>query len=234
MACESHWTVGGAPVDPESEERTFFDEHEWETIDAASARIFPTDHQPGAREARVVRFIDRYLSVIDYIYAAADGSGFLRLDGRLARAWEERIAALQQIYRDGIRRLDELSLERFGAEFKQATDGQQDEVLEVLAEAAKPVELAAGRAQAYGSTLQSVSDHNLDFFNALALHTRQGFYGDPIYGGNKDRVGWDVIGFPGPKSLADTNDCSYSVKEYLVTDRPWEDLIPYMREKAQP
>ena len=33
-------------------------------------------------------------------------------------------------------------------------------------------------------------------------HTRQGFYADPIYGGNRDRIGWQVIGFPGP-DLAD-------------------------------
>ena len=33
------------------------------------------------------------------------------------------------------------------------------------------------------------------------MHTRQGFYADPIYGGNRDRVGWQVIGFPGPASL---------------------------------
>ena len=34
-----------------------------------------------------------------------------------------------------------------------------------------------------------------------SMHTRQGFYADPIYGGNRDRVGWRVIGFPGPASL---------------------------------
>ena len=31
------------------------------------------------------------------------------------------------------------------------------------------------------------------------VHTRQGFYADPIYGGNRHPVGWDVIGFPGPR-----------------------------------
>jgi gluconate 2-dehydrogenase gamma chain len=50
----------------------------------------------------------------------------------------------------------------------------------------------------------------------LALHTRQGFYADPIYGGNHDRVGWDVIGFPGPSSLAEVHSGRYSTLEYFA------------------
>ena len=45
---------------------------------------------------------------------------------------------------------------------------------------------------------QTSAEVDLDFVPLLALHTRQGFYADPIYGGNRDRVGWQVIGFPGP------------------------------------
>jgi hypothetical protein len=45
---------------------------------------------------------------------------------------------------------------------------------------------------------------------------REGFYADPIYGGNRDRVGWDLIGFPGPASLADVHSGRYSVVEYFA------------------
>ena len=44
----------------------------------------------------------------------------------------------------------------------------------------------------------------------LVLHTRQGFYSDPIYGGNKERIGWRVIGFPGPASLLEVFAGRYS------------------------
>jgi gluconate 2-dehydrogenase gamma chain len=27
--------------------------------------------------------------------------------------------------------------------------------------------------------------------------TREGFFSDPVYGGNRDMVGWKMIGFPG-------------------------------------
>ncbi|MEV8084971.1 gluconate 2-dehydrogenase subunit 3 family protein [Pseudarthrobacter oxydans] len=210
----------------------FFDEHEWETIDAATARIFPTDHDPGAREARAVRYIDRYLSGIGYIFATADGTGFLRMDGRIAEAWEERIIMLRTLYRDGIRRLDQAAQELFSGAFVTLSDEQQDAVLEVVAGTPKASAVEAGQMQPYGTTLQSVSDHNCDFFSALALHTRQGFYGDPAYGGNKNRVGWQMIGFPGPESLAETNDCTYSVRSYLIEDVDWAELIPHLRNEA--
>jgi gluconate 2-dehydrogenase gamma chain len=34
-----------------------------------------------------------------------------------------------------------------------------------------------------------------DFFELLRTHTLYGFLGNPSYGGNRDRVGWKVIGF---------------------------------------
>ena len=35
------------------------------------------------------------------------------------------------------------------------------------------------------------------FFEALLDQTVQGFFSDPIYGGNKDKVGWRMLEFPG-------------------------------------
>jgi gluconate 2-dehydrogenase gamma chain len=34
-----------------------------------------------------------------------------------------------------------------------------------------------------------------DFFELLRTHTMYGFLGNPSYGGNRDRVGWRLIGF---------------------------------------
>ena len=75
MISKSEWEIVPLTIDPDSSKKLFFTDHEWETIEAAAARIIPTDHDPGAKEARVIVFIDRYLSGIDYVYAAADGSG---------------------------------------------------------------------------------------------------------------------------------------------------------------
>ena len=35
------------------------------------------------------------------------------------------------------------------------------------------------------------------FFGMLRGHTLQGTFCDPIYGGNANMVGWDLIGYPG-------------------------------------
>jgi len=37
------------------------------------------------------------------------------------------------------------------------------------------------------------------FFEILLQDTRQGFFADPIYGGNRDMAAWKMIGFPGAR-----------------------------------
>ncbi|OGQ75664.1 MAG: hypothetical protein A3G40_11340 [Deltaproteobacteria bacterium RIFCSPLOWO2_12_FULL_57_22] len=126
-----------------------FDSHQRATIQAATARIIPTDHDPGALEAGVIDYIERALS------------------GHAKRS--------AQLYLDGVVELDRLTLEQFGVEaFAALGPAEQDEILRSL-------EQGASR-----------------FFAVLLEHTMEGFYGDPRHGGNKNRVGWKMIGFPGP------------------------------------
>ena len=65
------------------------------TLEAAMARVIPTDEHPGAREAGAIDWLERYLAG-DAVYAKPDGSGFQTLTGRLADAWERRIATLRE------------------------------------------------------------------------------------------------------------------------------------------
>ena len=39
------------------------------------------------------------------------------------------------------------------------------------------------------------------FFNTLRMHTMEGMFSDPIYGGNRDFAGWRLVGFPGAQGL---------------------------------
>ncbi|WP_239075652.1 gluconate 2-dehydrogenase subunit 3 family protein [Planosporangium flavigriseum] len=228
------WPVVPAPADSGSGERLFFDDHEWDTIEAACARIIPTDHDPGAREAGAVRFIDRYLSGIDFVYAAADGSGFLQMSGKLADAWRARVSDLGRVYRQGVRDLDAIARERFGADFVALGESDQDAVLVQLSGRPKPAPVALVDDGGKPTIQVYAFDDDLTFFDALVAHTRQGFYGDPVYGGNRDRIGWTVIGFPGPESLKDTMDGTYSVREYYVQDYDWHDLIPHLGQSGTP
>lgn len=249
MSSMSEWEVTGTPADAAADDRLFFTEHEWDTIEAATARIIPTDQDLGAREARVVRFIDRYLSGIDHVFASADGNGFLEISGKNADAWRARMSDMQETYRQGIRRLDELARQQGSAEFKRLTEDQQDTVLELLSGFPKPRRMrlepqaaepsaVRGRLEqgeelepiGYGTIQIWMFDEGLEFFQALTAHTRQGFYCDPVYGGNAGRAGWNLVGFPGPRSLEDTMDGTYSLREYFVRDYDWTDLIPHLKD----
>lgn len=210
----------------------FFTQHEWETVEAATARIIPADHHPGAREAKVVRFIDRMLAGTQFIFPAADGVGFLRMEGREADVWEERIEQRRRFYREGIAKMDRLAHDRGRADFVQLSEADQDKVLEQLSGAAKPGRFALGDG---GGGLggapagnQPVNEDFLEFFPLLVLNTRQGFYGDPVYGGNEGRIGWGVVGFDGPPSLAATMDGSYTTRKYMVEGAEW----PYDQHPA--
>jgi len=205
-------------------EQAFFDAHQRATIEAAMARIIPTDDTPGAREARTIEFLDRYLSGLGFIYAKPDGSGFERLDGKRADAWQRRIEIVRERYVAGVEALDRTARERFGSDFAELRDDEQDDVLRTLERAGdktQEAELERARTQLYGAPVeialqQTSAEVDLDFVPLLALHTRQGFYADPIYGGNHDRVGWDVIGFPGPSSLAEVHSGRYSTLEFFA------------------
>ncbi len=72
------------------------------------------------------------------------------------------------------------------------------------------------------------------FFQLLRQHTIEGMFCDPMHGGNKDLVGWRLIGFPGPHmSWRDDIDRHYgqafrpkpmSLSQILERPvKPWED-----------
>jgi hypothetical protein len=79
---------------------------EWKSVEAITARILPTDHEPGAREAHCVNFIDKALANED--------------------------AAAIPLYRGGLVALDGVATARFSKPFFELTDEQQDGILAAL------------------------------------------------------------------------------------------------------
>jgi gluconate 2-dehydrogenase gamma chain len=53
------------------------------------------------------------------------------------------------------------------------------------------------------------------FFGLVLGHTHQGTFGDPYYGGNKDFVGWDLIGYPGVRTMVTAADQQHLEKHAL-------------------
>jgi gluconate 2-dehydrogenase gamma chain len=198
----------------------FFTEHQRQIIAAAMARIIPTDDMPGAREAGAIDFLDRYLSGIAYVFAKPDGSGFEALTGMQAAVWMARIEALRQKYVAGIKELDRVSQALYGDDFVRLADDEQDGVLAELERPAAMqqagMETEAAVAASEPALQQMAAESDLAFFPLLVLHTRQGFLADPIYGGNRNRTGWETIGFPGPNSLSEAHSGQYSSLPYFA------------------
>ena len=54
------------------------------------------------------------------------------------------------------------------------------------------------------------------FFEALLKITMEGFFADPIYGGNRDKAGWRMVGYPGLPAVYSTLIDEYRNKRYRV------------------
>jgi hypothetical protein len=91
----------------------------------------------------------------------------------------------QKTYRESLPVIQERVKELFPdvAKFSAASPEQQDEVLKSFDEAA-PQTRQSIRIHASGS----------NFFETLRQHTLAGFLIDPEFGGNRDGVGWKLIG----------------------------------------
>jgi gluconate 2-dehydrogenase gamma chain len=158
----------------------FFNSEEVRTADAALARLIPADDNgPGAREARVVVFLDRQLAG-----AWGHGDHFYRkgpfLPGTPQQGYQLAFTPAE-MFRLGFAKLDENARKLRGAAFADLTDEQQDELL----------------AQAEHGKLDFGALPSGAFFASLVDATMEGFFSDPIHGGNRDKIGWKLVGFPG-------------------------------------
>ena len=63
-----------------------------------------------------------------------------------------------------------------------------------------------------------------EFFNLLLQPPMQGFFADPIYGGNRDKVAWKMIGFPGVIAIYSEHIKTYRNKRYDVEPKSIVDL----------
>jgi gluconate 2-dehydrogenase gamma chain len=151
-------------------------------LDAAVSRLIPADDLgPGAKEAGVTFFIDQQM-------AGPFGRGeSWYMDGPWKKGTEQQGYQLRltpaQLYRAGIKATDEYCRRTFKNTFAELSAADQDKVLHGLEKG--EIELSEAPAK--------------DFFKMLLQNTNEGFFADPIYGGNRDFIGWKLAGFPGPR-----------------------------------
>jgi len=106
------------------------------------------------------------------------------------RALGGALASSRQAYTSGLAALDRYARSSRGAPFHQLSPTDQDSVL---------IDVETGAAT--GFTGSSAA-----FFAMVLGHTHQGTFGDPYYGGNANFVGWDLIGYPGVRTMVSAAD----------------------------
>ena len=171
--------AGRAPADAPPVTYFFFNSEEAAFVEAAVARLIPADDKwGGAVEAGVPGYIDKQL-------AGAWGAG-----ERLYRSGPWHPGAPSQgyqlpftpaeLFRTALGAINK-ALSEQGTPFGKMSAEQQDSYLHGL--------------EAGGKDLGGVPSDVL--FAHLWDSTLEGFFSDPVYGGNRDMLAWRMIGFPG-------------------------------------
>ena len=172
----------GASVPPVAAAPKFLDAGERSFLDAATARLIPDEQDGlGARGAHVTEFIDRQLAGP---YGRAER---WYMQGPWENGIPEQGYQLKltpaELYRTAIRDIGAWCRKQHGKDFTALAGSDQDAILHGLESG--DIVLADVPSKA--------------FFTMLWKNTVEGFLSDPLYGGNHDFAGWNLVGFPGPR-----------------------------------
>ncbi|MDP9125908.1 MAG: gluconate 2-dehydrogenase subunit 3 family protein [Pseudomonadota bacterium] len=161
----------------------FFTADEAALIEAAVDRLIPPDDRgPGGKDAGCAVYIDRQL-------AGPYGRGerwYMQgpwSPGLPTQGYQTRLTPAG-MYRAAIKAIDAAVVrESRGGSFSKLAPADQDAFLQRLEKGDVALDGADGKA----------------FFAQFLQNTLEGFWSDPIHGGNRDLVGWKLIGFPGAR-----------------------------------
>jgi gluconate 2-dehydrogenase gamma chain len=149
-------------------------------LEAAVERLIPADELgPGARDAGVADFIDGQLASTWGLHGRQYRTGPWQ-EGTPQQGFQSPLTP-QEIYRAAIREINLHCTALHERAFHLLAPPLQDELLKAMERDELPLpSLSSGL-----------------FFGLLLRNTMEGFFADPMYGGNRDKAGWRLIGFPG-------------------------------------
>lgn len=184
---------------PQAEPLLFLNETQRAFVVAAVDTMIPADElSPSGSDCGVATFIDRQL-------ASAWGGGAKTyragpyVKGKPEQGYQLALTPAEFIAA-GIAAANDWSRKTYGRDFDRLDADQRVEALKAMEEG--KAEFANFNARA--------------FFARLLSLTMEGFFGDPIYGGNRNKVSWRMLGFPGlPATYANLID-EYRDKRYVT------------------
>src|SRR5258705_12180315 len=179
---------------------TWLNPEEAAFIEAAVDHMIPADeHSPKGTDLGLNIYIDRAL-------AGGWGKGErLYLQG----PWKQGVPSQGYqlpltpagLYRAGITAANAFCVKTYGKSFDKITASERQEFL---------LGLQAGKVTFENGPPARV------FFSTLYQNVMEGMFADPIYGGNRNKAGWKLIGFPGVIAVHYANVEKFRDKKYIV------------------
>ena len=178
-------TADAASTDaPAVYEPTYFTQAEYAFLNAAVDHLIPSDKfGAGALETNVPQFLDKQMET-PYGHGQLwymQGPFHTDLDATLG--YQMNLTP-RQIYRHGIAECDGWCQKNHQKVFADVGKTIQESVLK---------DLEGGKIHFEALPAKT-------FFAYLLKNTKEGYFADPIYGGNKDMGGWKMVGFPGARA----------------------------------
>jgi len=200
VAPEAQTTPSAATAPPDVEPLLTLTPTEHAFFVAAADTLIPADDlSPSGSQCGVATFIDRQLA------GAYGGGARLYRDGPFAKAKPELGYQLslnpREFFRAGIAAANEWSRKTYGKDFDRLAGAEREAALKAM---------EAGKAEFPGFSSRM-------FFNALLDLSMEGFFADPIYGGNRDKAAWKMVGYPGLPATYREEFQKYLGKKY---DKP--------------
>lgn len=177
-------------------------------VDAAGDIFIPKDEiGPGAVESGTTVFIDRQLATAFGQNAKRYATGPF-LAGTPSQGYQLPLTPAE-IIRIGIQEVDGHCRASFGGRtFPDLSADERNALLTALNES--KVALPTVPSRLFVTTLLSL--------------TIEGYFADPIYGGNRDKGAWRMIGFPGVISMYSEDIDKYRDRRYVAEPQGIADL----------
>ncbi|MFC0407717.1 gluconate 2-dehydrogenase subunit 3 family protein [Roseomonas elaeocarpi] len=209
------WDSGAA--DPPAEVRPgpwlFFTADEGRLVEAIVERLIPADDlSVSGKDAGCAVFIDRQLAgsfgKSTWLYRLPPFQAGLPTQGEQA----DTTPAIE--YRRFLAAIDAYCRANFGGKvFAELPNDQRDQFL---------TGMEKGEIQLGGGI------NSGDAFKQILDNTMEGFFADPIYGGNRDMVSWRMIGYPGTRynylDHVSKHNVKYPLPPVSLLGRPEWDL----------
>jgi gluconate 2-dehydrogenase gamma chain len=189
----------------------FFTPEEGVAVEALVDRLIPSDDKfAGGKDAGCAVYIDRQLAGP---YGTARGLYMTPpfMDGTPQQGQQSPLTPAAR-YRQALAALDKYCRDTYaGKAFATLPDTEKDKLISRLENGPLTLPGASGKA----------------FFELLLKNTGEGFFADPVYGGNRDMVGWKMIGFPGARydyrDFVERHNETYPLPPVGIRGRPdWE------------